>query len=345
MFLRNAWYVAARDADIGRSLTATTVLGDALVLYRTMEGTLVALEDACPHRRLPLSMGRLRGNAVECGYHGLTFDAGGHCIRVPGAERIPPTACVRRYPVVGRHGLAWVWMGEPAAAHPDRICGVDHAEDPCWGRDEGGVMTVDCHYLLVTDNLLDPSHVAWVHSTSFGNAECEGVRVQVRTSEEGITAYRWLYDVEVAPFYAPLVRFTGRADRLQQYEVRFPSQAVIRSVFVPAGSGGPDRPLHPLAMQMDSYNFLTPIDAQRTRYFWFQTRNFAPGDETVSRTMDEGVRAVFEEDQRVLAAVQAGLARAAGPPLNLAIDRAPLLFRRRLAQLIAAEQPTLSAPA
>jgi len=338
MFLRNAWYVAARDCDVTHALRPTRVLGERIVLYRSSAGDPIALEDACPHRKLPLSMGRLCGDEVECGYHGLVFSSSGRCTRVPASTVIPRGAQVRSYPAVSRHGLVWVWMGDATRANPEQIFPVQHADDPRWGRDHGGEMTVDCNYLYITDNLLDPSHVAWVHRTSFGNSECEEVPIQVTTSTDGLIAWRWMQDVEVAPFYAQFVRFGGRADRLQHYEVRFPSHAIIRAVFVPAGTGGEGKPLHPDAMLMDSYNFLTPVDEDHTRYFWFQARNFAPRDQQVSQRMDEGVRAVFEEDRAILAAVHEGLKNRVTPNIDLGSDRAPNLFRLRLKKLIAAER-------
>jgi phenylpropionate dioxygenase-like ring-hydroxylating dioxygenase large terminal subunit len=344
MFLRNAWYVAARDEDVTRNLLGTVILGDRVVLYRATSGEPVALEDACVHRKLPLSMGRLQGDEVQCGYHGMVFDSSGQCIRVPGATRIPTGAQVRKYPVVSRYGLVWVWMGDPARAQSSDIISVAHADDPAWGRGHSGTMTVDSNYLYVVDNLLDPSHVAWVHRSSFGNEACEEVPVRATASPDGVIAARWMYDVDVAPFYAPLVSFTGRCDRLQHYEVRFPSHAIIRAVFAPAGSGGIDKPLSPDAMLMDSYNFLTPIDAAHTRYFWFQMRNFEPDNSEVTRSMDEAVAAAFEEDRPILAAVHRGFENRVTPNVDLATDRAPALFRQRLAQLIATETQASVAP-
>ena len=95
-FLKNAWYVAALSPAIGRTLTAMRILGEAIVVYRTQDGTPAALEDACPHRKLPLSMGRIKGDAVECGYHGLTFDCSGQCVDAATQERIPPFARDRK---------------------------------------------------------------------------------------------------------------------------------------------------------------------------------------------------------------------------------------------------------
>lgn len=343
MFLKNAWYVAAWDHEVKQGMLPVQIVGERIVLYRTEAGEPAALEDACPHRKLPLSMGRRKGDAIECGYHGLTFDRTGRCVHMPGASRIPPAAKVRSYPVVSRYGLLWIWMGDAAKADASRIFPVEHWDDPRWGRNCGGDMTVDCNYLYVTDNLLDPSHVAWVHITSFGNEACHEQPVEVDVLPDGVVASRWMLDAEVAPFYTKLVPFAGRCDRLQHYEVRFPSHAIIKAVFVPAGTGGKGRALDERALLMDSYNFMTPVDASRTRYFWFQLRNCSPADAALSQLMDDGVRAAFAEDKAVLTAVHRGFAEQATPNIDLASDRAPLQFRRRLQQLIAGEQAEMGA--
>jgi phenylpropionate dioxygenase-like ring-hydroxylating dioxygenase large terminal subunit len=283
-------------------------------------------------------MGRLKGDEVECGYHGLTFDGTGTCTRVPGAERIPHVARVQSYPVHERYGLVWVWMGDSALADPATIFEVDHWGDPAWGINRGDSMMLECNYLYMTDNLLDPSHVAWVHQRSFGNASCEDTPLETTVKDDGVTVWRWMMDVEPAPFYAPFLAFEGNCDRKQHYEVRFPSHAIIRAIFVPAGTGGEGKPYHKDAFLMDSYNFMTPVSDDRTRYFWFQMRNFAAHDEEISRRFASSVRGAFEEDRAVLNAVQKGMARKRTPNLDLKIDVGPMRFRRRIAQLVEAEQ-------
>ncbi|ODN72396.1 aromatic ring-hydroxylating dioxygenase subunit alpha [Methylobrevis pamukkalensis] len=345
MFVRNAWYVAALDRTVDRSLRQVRMLGENVLLYRRQDGVAVALEDACPHRKLPLSMGRLLGDEVECGYHGLRFDCGGVCTRVPGAEKIPHVAQVKAYPLVERYGFLWIWMGDRALADPAKIFEVEQWGNPAWGTTLGDEMTVDCNYLYVCDNLLDPSHVAWVHQSSFGNAACEDIPVQTRSNARGngVVVSRWMMDVEVAPFYAPFVKFAGHCDRLQHYEVRYPSHAIIKALFTPAGTGGDDKPLHPDVFLMDSYNFMTPIDEKRTRYFWFQMRNFAPGDEAVSESFSKSVRFAFEEDRVVLNAVQIGMDTKTSPNLDLKIDAGPLRFRKHIRELVEAERPLAQA--
>jgi len=338
MYMRNAWYVAAQANEITLGLHSRTILGEKIALYRQRDGTPAALEDACPHRKLPLSMGRVTGDLVECGYHGLTFDAGGRCVRIPGAEFIPKGARVRNYPIAERNGLLWIWMGAAGLADTQSIFPVEHWGESGWGTNRSDAMSVDAHYLLVTDNLLDPSHVAWVHRGSFGDESCETGAVQVTATPAGVIASRWLRNVQVAPFYRPFIRFDGLCDRLQHYEVRFPSHALVKAVIVPAGSAGAHAERHPQAFVMHSYNFLTPVDAERTLYYWFQMRNFAPEDAAVSELMNKAVRAVFEEDRIILKAVHEGFTHERSPHIDIGIDSAPLRFRRRLSQLIAAEQ-------
>ncbi|HWK71567.1 MAG TPA: aromatic ring-hydroxylating dioxygenase subunit alpha [Burkholderiaceae bacterium] len=337
MFLKNAWYVAASDHEIGRHLHSTRILGEDIVLYRTLDGGVAALEDACPHRKLPLSMGRLRDDAVECGYHGLVFDCSGSCVRAPGMAQPPARAVVCSYPVAERYGLVWIWMGDPGSADPADIMQVAHWGDPAWGVNRGDAMTVRCNYQYLTDNLLDPSHVSWVHQTSFGNAAMIGEPLKTQVNDDGVVVSRWMRNVEVAPFYAKFVKFSGPCDRKQHYEVRVPSHALIKAIFAPAGSGTDTEPFHPDVFLMDSYNFLTPVDESTTRYYWFQLRNFSPDDEAVSRQFAEDVRHAFGEDRAVLEAVHAGMARSPSK-MNLPLDAGPLRFRQKLQALIAAEQ-------
>ena len=344
MFLRNCWYAAAWERDVTDAPVGVTVIGEDVALYRLSDGRFGGLEDACPHRKVPLSMGRITGDGLECGYHGLQFDCTGSCTTAPTNGTVPPGASVRSYPVVARYGLLWIWMGDPALADPAEIFEVRHWDDPAWGRTDGDDMIVRCHHLYIADNLLDPSHVAWVHRSSFAGSGTDDTAMEVTVDDRGVTVWRWLVDTEPAPFYAPYLPFDGRTDRKQVYEVRYPSNALITAVFAPAGTGGEGRALPPETFVMDSYNFLTPVDERTTHYFWFQTRNVQPDDAEVSRQFADSVRSAFAEDKVILEAVQRGMdaASTAGEPnLNLRSDTGGIRFRRRLTQLIEAEQASL----
>lgn len=338
MFLRNAWYVAALSREVGKGLTPVKVLGDAIVLYRKRDGQLAALEDACPHRKLPLSMGRIKGDEVECGYHGLMFDATGTCTKVPGSEKVPHVARVRSYRIAERYGFVWIWMGEARLADPATIYKIHFWGEAGWAPNEPDAMLFDCDYRYVCDNLLDPSHVAWVHQGTFSGGGTEDTPIETTVTDESVTAWRWLMNQAPAPFYAPLLKFKGNADRKQHYEMALPCLMLARAIFTPVGAGGVGKPDHRDVFYMDSYNFLTPVDETTTRYFWIQMRNVRADDTELSRQMNASIRTVFEEDRVILNAVQQGMDGKRTPNLDLKIDAAPLRFRRKLADRISAEQ-------
>ncbi|MCB1429817.1 MAG: aromatic ring-hydroxylating dioxygenase subunit alpha [Nitratireductor sp.] len=338
MFLRNAWYVAAWSDEITQDLQQVILLDDRICMYRNSAGAIVALEDACPHRKLPLSKGRRKGDDVECGYHGLTFNLTGQCVRAPGKGGIPSNAKVHAYPVEERYGLVWIWMGNPALADVAEIFSIPEFDDPAWGMNRGKALEIDCNYLYVTDNLLDPTHVAWVHQSSFGQSATQDTPLRITKADDGITVWRWMLDVEPAPFYKKIIEFEGNCDRLQHYEVRYPCHAFIQAVFTPAGTGGENGPLHDKTFIMNSYNFMTPETEGRTRYYWFQMRNIRPDDVELSKMMSEDVKHAFEEDRQVLNEVQKGMSGKKTPHIDLPIDGGQLRFRRQLEVLIAQEQ-------
>lgn len=338
MFLRNSWYIAAWSTELHRELRHCRVLNEAIVLYRKGDGTPVALEDACAHRKLPLSMGVLKGDVIQCGYHGLEFDCTGTCIHIPGQDKIPPKAAVRCYPAAERWGLIWVWMGNIDEADEAKIIDIPYYDDPAWGINRGAAMDIECDYRFMTDNLVDPSHVAYVHKSSLGNDACHGVPIKTEVQDNKVVVTRWIKDCVVAPFFAPHMKFEGNVDRLQHYEVRLPSSAVIKDVISPTDTGAPEGNIHPDSFLLDSYNFLTPVTESRCRYYWFQVRNFEPDSETTSNELSEAFTEAFTEDLAVLKAVNDGMINNVTGNITLSIDAGGVHLRRMLDQMIQEEQ-------
>ena len=131
---RNCWYAAAYDVELKRELLPRTIAGRKLVLYRRENGEPVALENACWHRLMPLSEGKLEGDQVACGYHGLVYNPEGRCVFMPSQKTINPAARVRAFPVLERHRFVWVWTGDPALADPDLVPDLHWNDDPGVGR-------------------------------------------------------------------------------------------------------------------------------------------------------------------------------------------------------------------
>lgn len=338
-FIRNTWYVAGRSEDFGQTLKPRKLLGKSVVFYRKGDGTLVALEDACPHRKLPLSMGKIVGDTVVCGYHGLTFDGSGTCVAAPTQQdSVPKRARVASYPIIERYGFAWIWMGDANAADPALMLEVPNFDNPSWGKTARGSLTIACNYLWIVDNLLDPSHVAWVHVTSFAGGGTDDVPLQITEAADRLVVWRWISNRPAPPYYARFLPFGATCDRKQHYECRLPSTALNMSIYTSAGSGGNDDALPADAFVNISYNFMTPVDEDHSLYFWFQHRNSRPNDTAMSESMFAGATMAFNEDKDVLEAVHLGMKTSKSPHLNLGLDAGAMRFRKMVERQVAAEQ-------
>jgi len=339
MFLKNCWYVAGWSKDYKAELKPQKLLGENIVFYRQRDGKAVALEDACPHRKLPLSQGQLNQDTVICGYHGLTFDGYGRCVDAPTQrDNIPKRAAVKSYPVVDRYRLLWIWMGDPARANPDEIFKIENFDNPDWGYTDGGILPIGCNYLWVVDNLLDPSHVAWVHVTSFAGGGTDDQPLDLEKTENGVIVSRWIYDQPASPYYKDLLKFEGNCDRKQHYEMFIPGIALNMSIYTPPGTGGPGKPAVEKTYVNISYNFMTPVDETNTQYIWFQHRNTDPDDKAISEKMNAGAKMAFLEDKVILEAVQKGMDEMATPNIDLGLDAGAKLFRLKLQRLIDQEK-------
>ena len=215
MYLQNSWYVAAIDREVARAPLARTLLDRPVVLYRREDGTPVALEDRCCHRHLPLSHGAVEGDHIRCGYHGLLFDAEGACIEVPGQSAIPPGGSVRSYPLAEKYGWVWIWMGNPARADTSLIPDWWWMDDPGWARAMPDPLHIACGYRLITDNVLDVTHLAYVHQSSIGNAAINEFPVETERGDGTIRMSRWIFDRPPPPMYKAAGGFKGNVDRWQ----------------------------------------------------------------------------------------------------------------------------------
>ena len=231
MFLRNEWYVAGWSKDVGRSLRSVRVLGERIVLFRTRDGRAVALTDRCPHRNLPLSAGKLTDDNIQCGYHGLEFDSTGACVRAPGEPRIPDWCRVRAYPIAEHHGWVFVWPGAAALAGgrpvPDFHLELD---DPRWGA-AVGELQIGCGYRLILDNLMDLSHLAYVHTSSTGNEDlAHEAAVEVTSNgPRHVGQTRVMRGVRAAPAFAHYGGYSGPIDRWQMTDFHLPSYIRINN--------------------------------------------------------------------------------------------------------------------
>jgi phenylpropionate dioxygenase-like ring-hydroxylating dioxygenase large terminal subunit len=338
-FVRNAWYPAAWSRDIGHGLAHRKILGEPVVLYRLQSGEIAALEDICPHRFAPLSMGKLKGDAVECGYHGMTFDRSGRCVRIPGQEIIPANAKVRSYPITENMGLAWIWMGVPELAAATPVYDLPEYHDGKWSAVEGDALPIACHYLSLADNLCDPAHVSFVHLSTLGSAASEDIPVQFeRKAGDGLLTWRWIMDSPAIPLFQKFGNFSGNVDRWHYYHYHAPSIAVIDFGSAPTGTGAPEGRRDD-CVQIFSCHFITPVDQTSCIDHWLYVKNFY-SDEATTQAMSDQFRLAFNEDKVILEAIQHNERLASDRrPLRLAIDAPPVNMRRMIDRMIERETP------
>ena len=340
MYLRNSWYVIAWSRELGEKPVARKIMDESIVIFRTADGRIGALEDRCPHRQVPLSMGKLQGNCIQCCYHGLQFDIEGICVSAPSQDIIPSKAKVKSYPAVEKYGWIWVWMGEAGAVDAGLIPDFSKLTDSGY-KAVGTTNHVLANYRLVTDNLMDLSHVGFVHTTTIGNQEM-GTKgeLSVKRLEQGVRVLRLVPDVPPPPTYIKTgVLPEGKnIDRWQVIDFVPPCFVLIHVGGAEAGTGALEgRYQHGLNMWI--LNAMTPETDESVHYFWASVRQHALDNPMVDELFFEQVSEAFEEDKRVLEAQQSVLSRHSDLwSVALKGDAGCLQVRRVLDKLIRAEQ-------
>ena len=336
MFIRNCWYVAAWEHEIGDdTLFSRVILGEPVLIYRTSDGGLVAMADRCCHRFAPLSVGRKEGDCVRCGYHGLKFDATGRCVEVPGVDIVPSRARVATYPLVVKNRWVFVWMGDPDRADPALLPDNFSCDHPEW-RNKPGYMHYDTNYLLICDNLLDFSHLSYVHENTLGGSPAiEQSRAEIELIPRGLRVTRRVPDVPAPAFYKRFRDFDSNIDRWFIYDFVLPGTLLMHSGGKPVASAEGDMTD---AVQLHSCQTLTPETQHSTHYFFQQSHRAGEGDERIVQSIYDTLVAAFNEDRDMIAAQARTLAMTADSTmLPLPLDAALNQFRRLVDAELAAE--------
>jgi phenylpropionate dioxygenase-like ring-hydroxylating dioxygenase large terminal subunit len=336
MFLKNYWYVAAWSHEIERRPLGRILLNEPVVLFRTNGGAAVALEDRCSHRGYPLHKGRLIEDTLECGYHGLTFDCAGKCIKVPGQAQIPSGADIRRYPVIEQWGFVWIWMGDSSLASASAITGWHLLGDSDWDV-KGEHLHVNCDYKLIIDNLLDLSHLTFVHPHTLGSAaKLDEVQISNEITDISVTNSRWLIDIKPPPTYAR-GNFKGNVDRWQITTFRPPAFLSLYAGAAATGSGAPAGNFSD-AIGLHTFNAMTPETAKTTHYYWAIAQKRAPQAEHVTSGIFQDIQKTVQEDLAVFEAQQRSLdLKPDAPMVTIKTDAAPIAARRIIDRLLHAE--------
>jgi vanillate O-demethylase monooxygenase subunit len=343
-YVRNAWYVASWTAGLQPNTPiGMHILNEPIVLWRNADGVVTALQDRCVHRLAPLSLGRCEGDKLRCTYHGLLFDRSGAVIEIPGQPKIPDQAKVRSFPVVERHSWVWVWMGDPAAADETLIppaVGLDHP-DYLLGH---GQLDYAAEARLINDNLLDFSHLSFVHANSFGAKEdWARDRPKITPIERGLRIERWLMSESGIPGRA-LDRPT---DQYSSYDFLVPGVLLMTGGVFPAGTaqalsmGVPDLD-HALTGVTFTSQAVTPMTAKTSRYFFSWGPHRKHGDAALRDTLMGIAGMAFGEDRTIIEAQQRVIDVTPAPRIMpTTADRAITMFNLLIEKLVRAENDPL----
>ncbi|MDB5582297.1 MAG: hypothetical protein JWR80_7473 [Bradyrhizobium sp.] len=345
-YLLHAWYLAAWDHELnGVDMLARRICSERLVLVKKADG-VAALRDACPHRFAPLSLGAIIEDGVQCAYHGLRFGMDGGCTHNPHGP-VTSAMRVRAFPAIRAYRGIWVWMGDAERADPALLPDLACLDaEPADHADKGGYIHGQADYRLYTDNIMDLSHVDYLHAAANGDRSVTGAKQQV--IDDGATLrVSWVQrGHEPQPLEIQLGIFEPGISLDRYGEICWMPPGVMK---VTMGIGIGDAPPETSRIGI---HIMTPEDVGTTHYFWVFTRGkLSPEDEAFHAKINaERERVFVGEDSAMLQAVQDVMGGAdlfALKPILLRTDEAAVRVRRKLDAMIVAQgqEPSVLKPA
>lgn len=332
-FILNTWYMVGWAGEVTEELLSRKLLGKAVLLTRDPNGEPVALRDRCPHRFALLSMGERQGDRIVCRYHGLAFDTAGRCVHNPYSDRIPAGTTVERYPAVERDGMIWAWFGNAELADPALIPDFSATTLPPGGELITGYTPLKANYEYGTDNLLDLSHIEFLHTGTFaGNGVIFGGRHSVEQDGNRLMSNWWMPNVQCPAGLDQILRM----EKVDHWlDMRWDAPA---NLYLQIGATPPGQPREAGAV-FEQAHMLTPADVDETHYFWSSNSKYKQPDEHAA-IFRELVRAAFEvEDKPMIEAAYHNIERDFWDekPVSLGIDAGGTRARRIIQSIKRAE--------
>ncbi|MBP6562095.1 MAG: aromatic ring-hydroxylating dioxygenase subunit alpha [Neisseriaceae bacterium] len=309
-FIRHAWYVAASSDEVKDQPLGRTICHEKIVLFRS-HGTIAAVEDFCPHRGAPLSLGFVQDGRLVCGYHGLEMGCDGKPQAMP-LQRVQGFPCIKSYAVVERYGFIWFWAGDKEQADEALLPTFEWAENEEWAYG-GGLYHINADYRLMIDNLMDLTHETYVHAASIGQKEIDETPSKTTVQGDVVMLERHMEQIYAPPFWQDNLKHNGLphdqlVDRWQRCLFQLPSSVHIEVGVALAGHGGYNAPADKKAACI-VVDFITPETETSHWYFWGMARHFKPNDDALTEAIRQGQGKIFSEDLDMLEQQQANLSR------------------------------------
>ncbi|MBT5238976.1 MAG: aromatic ring-hydroxylating dioxygenase subunit alpha [Rhodospirillaceae bacterium] len=278
MFI-NFWYAAGRSEDItNEAPTKVRMLGLDFVVFRDSSGQVHCLSDTCVHRGGSLGNGKIKGDCVQCPYHGWEFDGEGACQKVPSlgpGGKPPARARTDAYPVEEKYGLVHVFLGDMAEADRPPIMDI-----PEYGT-EGWRATIQQYdwvidYQRSVENALDPAHNEFVHPTHGFSGADPDYHVPPLNIDETDWGTGFLVEYKAPPLADDKMREgTGREKNAVVTAGTWTHGPTCNATRI---NPMPDKHIH-------QYSFKTPVDDTHSRSYLVNLRNFVIEPENDARMM------------------------------------------------------------
>lgn len=338
-YVRNMWYNAAWCSYVEPDKPyAVTIMDEPIVLWRA-DGKIVAHEDRCCHRFAPMSKGRCEGASLRCMYHGFSFNAEGQCIEIPGQDKIPEKAKIKKYPLEERNGIAWIWMGEPENADAALIPETISPDSDEWVYSTSH-LDFEAEGDLLIQNLLDFSHVSFVHQGAFNLGDDHAAELPSWDMvERGMQYTHWVRN-QPAGMGAAHMAQSESVDFLIQYDFFMPGGLVLKAGTFPLGTadkyngGRPDvaDALHGFSASTQT---VTPTTKGKARYHFGVGGHVDKGGEELKAGHYAAAEAAFAEDQEIIEAQQVIINQTnEDHPVLSAHDRANTLYVQMLKKIM-----------
>lgn len=344
MIIKNAWYIAAWAHEVANEPLARRICDIPVVLFKdTSTGKVSALHDRCCHRGVPLRHGRLVDRGLECGYHGLVFNGDGECVHIPGQERIPAKARVVSYPTVVQDEIVWIWMGDPELADPAQIVSYPYHNDYAKWPHKHHVYHVKANYLLLVDNLMDLTHLPYVHKgTIGGNPASQHVEAKttITPRDDGLHFIRWLMNSNPPPTYRKAVpELSEKIDRWMEFQYIAPGTVLQWTGGIDANKNAVENRDQP-GFSLRIFHGLTPETETTSYYFWSAANGYRQDIPQATEDLFREIDTAFQQDKTIVESQQAMLSEAGSEGLvDISSDAARIHMRRTVQRLAQTQQP------
>ena len=268
----NFWYPMAASIELTDAPRKVRALGQDFVVFRDTQGKAHCLANTCTHRGGSLAGGKIKGDCIQCPYHGWQFDGDGNCRKIPSlgsTATVPGRTRIDAYPVDERYGVIFAFLGDLAEDERPPILAVKEWEQPGW-RTTMQHFQINGYYERSIENGVDPAHNEYVHDTHGFSGEREDIYNigDMRIEDGGVWGKGFWHTFQAPPMPGDLKKYRPGEGTLEAGTGYHGTNHVWTYIHP-----GPNFFIH-------QYLYERPIDDKTTYLYLVCARNFSLEEKT-----------------------------------------------------------------